>query len=48
MSEFSMVTQGIDWRISYSAFTLAIVVLGWLTWWWITKVIDRSQKQKIC
>ncbi len=45
MSEFSMMTQGIDWRISYSAFALAIVVLGWLTWWWVVKVIDRNQNR---
>jgi magnesium transporter len=42
MSEFSVMTQGIDWRISYPAFTLAIAVLGWLTWWWVVKVIDRN------
>jgi magnesium transporter len=46
MSEFSMMTQGIDWRISYPAFMLAIAVLGWLTWWWVVKVIDRNQNRK--
>lgn len=51
MSEYSMMTQGIDWRISYPAFILAMAALGWLTWWWVVKVIDRSQNrngQKIC
>jgi magnesium transporter len=31
MSEFSMMTQGVHWWISYSVFMLAIVVVGWLT-----------------
>ncbi|TAK54253.1 MAG: magnesium transporter CorA family protein [Bacteroidetes bacterium] len=31
MSEFSMMTQHIDWRISYSLFLIAMVVIGWLT-----------------
>ncbi len=46
MSEFSAMTDGIDWRISYPAFMLAIAVLGWLTWWWVVKVIDRNQSRK--
>jgi magnesium transporter len=32
MSEFSMMTTGIDWKLSYSLFMLAMVVLGWVTW----------------
>jgi magnesium transporter len=48
MSEFSMMTQGIDWRISYAAFMLAMAALAWLTWWWVVKMIDRSQKERIC
>lgn len=32
MSEYSMMTQGIDWRFSYALFMLGIVVLGWATW----------------
>ena len=31
MSEFSMMTQGIAWPISYSIFTIGLVILGWLT-----------------
>jgi hypothetical protein len=30
-SEFTMMTEGIDWRISYSLFYIAIVLIGWLT-----------------
>jgi magnesium transporter len=32
MSEFSMMTQGIPWPISYSAFMLGLVGVGWATW----------------
>ncbi len=31
MSEYSMMTQGIPWPISYSAFTIGLVLVGWLT-----------------
>jgi magnesium transporter len=31
MSEFSMMTQGVPWLISYSIFTIGLVIFGWLT-----------------
>jgi magnesium transporter len=31
MSEYSMMTQGIHWGVSYSLFMVAIVILGWIT-----------------
>lgn len=31
MSEFSMMTHGVPWILSYSAFTMGLVVVGWLT-----------------
>lgn len=31
MSEFSMMTIGVDWRISYSLFIAAMMLLGWIT-----------------
>lgn len=31
MSEFSMMTQGIPWPISYGAFTIGLVIVAWLT-----------------
>ncbi len=31
MSEFSMMTQGVDWRISYALFFAAMIVIGWFT-----------------
>ncbi len=32
MSEFSMMTQGIPWPISYSAFTVGMVIVAWITY----------------
>jgi magnesium transporter len=37
MSEYSMMTQGINWRIAYGAFCFAMVVIGVVSYW----VIDR-------
>ena len=31
MSEFSMMTQGIPWPISYSSFILGLITIGWIT-----------------
>jgi magnesium transporter len=31
MSEFSMMTQGIDWRISYALLGVVMLLIGWLT-----------------
>ncbi len=41
MSEWSMVTQGLDWKTSYGLFCLGTVLLGWITWLLMKKVIDR-------
>lgn len=42
MSEWSMMTSGIDWRVSYAFFSFAIVVLGWATWIFMKMVIERG------
>ena len=31
MSEYSMMTRGLDWRISYTLFAIAMFTIGWLT-----------------
>jgi magnesium transporter len=31
MSEFSMMTHGVDWKVSYSLFLIAMVLIGLLT-----------------
>ena len=38
MSEFSMITQKYDWRISYSFFFVAIILIGWLTAYFLGKM----------
>lgn len=42
MSEFSMMTQGVDWRIAYLLFSVGVMLLGWGTWWWLTRMMDRQ------
>jgi magnesium transporter len=42
MSEWSMMTKELDWRLSYSLFFLAMVLIGWGTWLLMTKVIERG------
>jgi len=41
MSEWSMMTTGLDWRISYSLFVVAMVLLGWGTWVLVRHFIER-------
>ena len=38
MSEFSMITKQYDWRISYSFFFLAMILIGWLTAYFLGKM----------
>jgi len=42
MSEFSMMTMGINWKISYALFMLTMVVLGWATWSFLIRKIERG------
>jgi magnesium transporter len=32
MSEFTMMTEGIPWRIAYSGFTIGLIAIGWITY----------------
>jgi magnesium transporter len=45
MSEFSAMTKHIDWRISYGLFSLVMIFLGWIIWWWLMKVLDHLQNR---
>jgi len=49
MSEWTMMTKGLDWRISYTLFLFGMVVFGWGIWILMKKVIDRvsTPSQKI-
>jgi magnesium transporter len=46
MSEFSGMTKGIDWRISYSIFVLAMISLGWLTWFFLVTRMEKSRSSR--
>ena len=43
MSEFSMMTQSIAWPISYSFFTVGLVIVGWLTYA-ILRLLENSEQ----
>ena len=45
MSEFSMMTQGIAWPVSYGLFTLALCIVGWLTFL-LLRFFERREKSK--
>lgn len=41
MSEFTMMTEGLDWRLTYSLFAVGIVVLGFGNWLLLKWLLDR-------
>jgi len=49
MSEFSMITQKYDWRISYSFFFISMILIGWLTAYFLGKMNfgGRTVQQRI-
>ena len=47
MSEFSMMTQGIPWMLSYSAFAFGLVTVGWLTFMGLRFFEKRKIKKSI-
>lgn len=46
MSEFSMMTQHLDWRVAYALFGVGMAILGVFTWWWLVKVLERNRERK--
>ena len=46
MSEFSMMTQGIDWRVSYSLLGVGMVTLGWGSWHALVRVLEKRHGRK--
>ncbi len=46
MSEFSVMTQGIDWRISYGIFGIAMILIGWFTSVIISRLGGWQKKKK--
>lgn len=47
MSEYSMMTGGVDWRISYGIFFAAMGVLGWVTLKFINRINAMSRQSHI-
>jgi magnesium transporter len=45
MSEFSMMTQGIPWPIAYSAASVGLVGIAYLTYWILRKFTDGTTKK---
>jgi magnesium transporter len=46
MSEYSVMTRGFGLRMSYFLFSLAMVVIGWLTWFVLVRYIDKGQRTR--
>lgn len=48
MSEFSIMTSGIPWQISYGLFGLAMVLIGGFTAWILSRIsTERSKKNRM-
>jgi len=39
MSEYSMMTRALDWRIAYLLFGVGMVLFGWVTWMVVTRIV---------
>lgn len=44
MSEYTAMTQGIPWPISYGLFSLALVIIGWLVYLFVVKSQEKQKK----
>ncbi len=47
MSEYSMMTQGIPWPVSYAAFTIGLIVVGWLTFIGLRHAEQRKSRKNL-
>lgn len=45
MSEWTMMTKGLDWKFAYLLFCAAMVVIGFGTWFLMKKFVDRVPKR---
>jgi magnesium transporter len=45
MSEFTMMTRGVDWRISYPLFLLALITLGVVLWVVLNRIVGRPRQE---
>ena len=46
MSEFSMMMQGVDWRLAYFLFSLGMIVVGWGTWLILMWTLNKQQRKQ--
>lgn len=46
MSEFSMMTQGIDWRRSHALLAGGMAMLGWATRVVLVRILDKRQTRQ--
>jgi magnesium transporter len=46
MSEYSMMTEGIPWPVSYGVFTIGLVMVGWATYA-ILRVLENRKHRKL-
>jgi len=46
MSEYSMMTLGVPWPVSYALLTIGLGGVAWLTWWILKRFIDKPVKVK--
>jgi len=46
MSEYSMMTQGMAWPVSYGIFTVGLVIVGWLTYVVLRFIENRQEYGK--
>jgi magnesium transporter len=47
ISEWSMMTRGLDWRLSYALFCFGMVVFGWGIWLFVKKLINRGPARTV-
>jgi len=47
MSEYSMMTGGIDWKITYGVFLFAMVILGWITYKLLNRVTFMNKSSNL-
>ncbi len=40
MSEFSMMTSGVHWMVSYATLLVTMIAVGWVTWKFLLKKLD--------
>jgi magnesium transporter len=47
MSEFTMMTQGLDWRLAYAAFGAGMLAIGWATWRLLVRTFEPGRRARL-